>query len=681
MSRFSIRIQVFALAGAFLTLMVSSVFFGVVSNTRVGGFVVESSHTAEIDIKVSQVQSNTERALLNVLMIDRGEQAAFDGLEDNLTSAVAGIDTALVLISEYTGQQDVYLDVSAALSSARDDLAGLLADMPQIRVALGHERSRDFRNRVIPLLQGGLDVLAHEHSVLSEKSETASANTLELVSKSTLLMSVALAVSTVIGLGLALAFGRMLVNPIQRAATSVGRIAAKDYETAVSDINRKDEMGEIARQLDILRNKMAKGQAAAAKVSQESDRRIELFETLGHSMKNLKSGALQDRIVVEDWDDLGGGYVHLCQDFNELAMSLEELVESLRGSAKTVEGNSCELSTMSDEMSRRAEVQAATLEESAAALDELSESVQNAACRAQEADDKVGEGRRRAEEGGEVMTRAMEAMSSIAASSEQITQIIGVIDDIAFQTNLLALNAGVEAARAGETGKGFAVVASEVRGLAQRAAESASEIKDLVLNSTAQVEDGEKLVQQTSVTLGQIVESVTSVSEMVAGIAIASREQASAVKEINVGVAELDKVTQQNAAMVGNATASSQALNHEATRLTELLERFAGGEIPQDDILHTENVPGHEFGTAHYGDDDNSDWRGQDASAHGEQVENPGQQAYMNTSADWDDQPNNSEAKEPDIETWSQDVVEPDPVPMEPHQPAMAANADQWKDF
>lgn len=657
MSRFSIRIQVFALAGAFLTLMVGSVLFGVLSNSRLGGLVVDSSHAVEVDIEVSEVHSSVEGALLSILMIDRGEQAGFDSLEDNLTKAVTGIETALDLMKEYNDQADEYGAMIEELDTVRADLAGLLAEMPQIREALGHDRSRDFRNRVIPLVQGNLDILKHEHDVLRKSADTASSQMLGVVEASTTTMSVALAVSIAIGLGLALAFGRMLVNPIQRAAESVGRIAAKDYETDVSDTDRQDEMGEIARQLDVLRTKMGKGQAAAEQVSRENDRRIALFDTLGNSMKSLKAGALQDRIDCEDWEDLGDSYVQLCSDFNELAASLEDLVDSLRGSAKTVEGNSCELSTMSDEMSRRAEVQAATLEQSAAALDELSESVQNAALRAQEADDKVGEGRQRAQEGGEVMTRAMEAMSSIAASSEQITQIIGVIDDIAFQTNLLALNAGVEAARAGETGKGFAVVASEVRGLAQRAAESASEIKDLVLNSTAQVEDGEKLVQQTSVTLGQIVESVTSASEMVAGIAIASREQASAVKEINIGVAELDKVTQQNAAMVGDATASSQALNHEASRLTNLLERFNGG-----DSLSEPEARG--------------------PSENGKSVDTEHTETHLNTSTEWTDQPqNNGSSPEPDVETWSQGVEEPDPIPMEPHQPAMAANADQWKEF
>ena len=261
---------------------------------------------------------------------------------------------------------------------------------------------------------------------------------------------------------------------------------------------------------------------------------------------------------------------------NGLAEALCELVDTLKQSATLVQSNAGDLSSMSSEMSRRSEVQAATLEQSAAALEELAGSVDSAADRARLADELVTENRQRAEEGGSVMARAMEAMASITKSSEQITQIIGVIDDIAFQTNLLALNAGVEAARAGDSGKGFSVVASEVRSLAQRASDSAKEIKALVSNSSQQVKDGGRLVEDTSVTLSAIVKNVTEVSAMVSDIAQSAREQSSAVQEINIGVAELDKVTQENAAMAGQTTSASAQLTAEASRLSAMLQSFGG---------------------------------------------------------------------------------------------------------
>jgi methyl-accepting chemotaxis protein len=257
----------------------------------------------------------------------------------------------------------------------------------------------------------------------------------------------------------------------------------------------------------------------------------------------------------------------------------------------TVETNANDLADMSMKMSQRAEVQAATLEESAAALEELSESVRSAARRAQEADDKVIEGRRRAELGGEVMGRAMDAMSSIAKSSEQITRIIGVIDDIAFQTNLLALNAGVEAARAGEAGKGFSVVASEVRALAQRSTEAAKEIKTLISGSTKQVECGVGFVGGAGTALASIVQRVTHISDLVRNMATGTTEQAVGLGEINIGVNQLDHVTQQNAAMVEEATAASHTLKFDASSLQDLVRNFRTSPNTNDNTEHTNLNP------------------------------------------------------------------------------------------
>jgi len=201
----------------------------------------------------------------------------------------------------------------------------------------------------------------------------------------------------------------------------------------------------------------------------------------------------------------------------------------------------------------------------------LSRPARRAVC----ADSYVGANRRQADDGRVVMDRALKSMHSIARSSERINQILAVIDDIAFQTNLLALNAGVEAARAGETGKGFSVVASEVRSLAQRAAESAREIKDLVTQSSKEVEEGEALVQETSETLGLIVDNVAAVSSLVAEIAASTKAQAAGVQEINSGMSELDSVTQKNAAMVLEASSASNALSAEARKLESHLAHFS----------------------------------------------------------------------------------------------------------
>lgn len=579
MSRFSIRTQIFAFAGAFLILLAASASFSVLTNSRLGSLVVATDAVKSQETLISRITAEVDSALVQVLMIDRGEPTAYDKLAQHLGNAEAHVANAEAIIASPATASAAKPELYDNLMAIAAELSALHVSVPDMQSAPSHERSRDFRNRVIPLLQGHVDTLRLQKDILSAEVDGETQAVLEVAKGSTPLMLAGLVGGLGIGLVLAFLFGRKLSDPVQRAAEAVSSIAENDFSCEISGIERRDEIGDIARKLKALQEKLAEAEIADKRIRAEREMRIDLFQTLSMAMSRLKGGALQERITGSDWSELGDSYVSLCDDFNDLAATLETLVGSLRGSSSMVAENSRELSTMSDDMSQRAVMQAATIEQSAAALEELSESVRSAAERAKDVENKAVEGRRRAEDGQLVMGQALEAMSSIAKSSEQINQIIGVIDDIAFQTNLLALNAGVEAARAGDAGKGFSVVASEVRGLAQRASESAREIKNLVTNSTAQVEDGERLVQKTSETLGQIAESVNDVSVMVADISTSASEQASGVSEINVGVSELDKVTQQNTAMVADVSSSSQELSGEAARLTELLARFSGDVV------------------------------------------------------------------------------------------------------
>ena len=271
-------------------------------------------------------------------------------------------------------------------------------------------------------------------------------------------------------------------------------------------------------------------------------------------------------------------YEQLRADFNATIGSLREVVSTLTENASSIRSGAGEISQASDDLSRRTEGQAATLEETAAALDQLTASVKSAADGANQADMAMRSARDEAEASGAVVSDAVSAMEQIQKSSDQISQIIGVIDDIAFQTNLLALNAGVEAARAGEAGRGFAVVASEVRALAQRSSEAAKEIKTLISTSSEQVDRGVGLVGRAGDALSKIVASVTEISGLVTNIAASSKEQAIGISEINNGVNQLDQVTQQNAAMVEESTAASHALRSEANALGEIIARFRIGE-------------------------------------------------------------------------------------------------------
>jgi methyl-accepting chemotaxis protein len=264
----------------------------------------------------------------------------------------------------------------------------------------------------------------------------------------------------------------------------------------------------------------------------------------------------------------------LRSDFNSAMGALDETLTAVAASTRSVGGGASEIAVASDDLSRRTEQQAASLEETAAALDEITATVKRSADGAKQASGAASGARTDAQKSGEVVREAVAAMGEIEASARQITQIIGVIDEIAFQTNLLALNAGVEAARAGEAGRGFAVVASEVRALAQRSAEAAKEIKTLIATSTSQVGRGVKLVGETGEALTGIVTKVTQIDGLISEIALSSQEQATGLSQVNTAVNQMDQVTQQNAAMVEEATAAAANLRSESQELTRLVGRF-----------------------------------------------------------------------------------------------------------
>ncbi|TWB52042.1 methyl-accepting chemotaxis sensory transducer with Pas/Pac sensor [Rhizobium sp. ERR 922] len=264
----------------------------------------------------------------------------------------------------------------------------------------------------------------------------------------------------------------------------------------------------------------------------------------------------------------------LRHDFNATIEKLSETLTTVGHNASAIAAGSRELGHSAEAFSRRTEQQAASVEETAAALEEITTTVTDSSQRAEEAGRLVAETKRGAEESGTVVRNAVAAMDQIEKSSREITNIIGVIDDIAFQTNLLALNAGVEAARAGEAGKGFAVVAQEVRELAQRSASAAKEIKALITTSSQHVKNGVGLVGQTGRALEHIVTQVADINTNVAAIVKASKEQTIGLREINSAINSLDQTTQQNAAMVEESTAASLRLANEADALHTLLAQF-----------------------------------------------------------------------------------------------------------
>ena len=261
-------------------------------------------------------------------------------------------------------------------------------------------------------------------------------------------------------------------------------------------------------------------------------------------------------------------------DFNQAVATLEQTLREVSTNTAAIRSGTGEIASASDDLSRRTEQQAASLEETAAALDQITATVRRTAEGSEQARTVVEAARTDARASGEVVARAMDAMHGIEASSRQIAQITGVIDEIAFQTNLLALNAGVEAARAGDAGRGFAVVASEVRALAQRSAGAAKEIKTLIVTSGEQVKTGVELVGETGEALSRIVHQVTDISSTVTSIAASAHQQASGLAQVNTAVNQMDQVTQQNAAMVEETTAAAHHLVQETDALSQLVGRF-----------------------------------------------------------------------------------------------------------
>ncbi|WP_374473133.1 PAS domain-containing methyl-accepting chemotaxis protein, partial [Phenylobacterium sp.] len=311
--------------------------------------------------------------------------------------------------------------------------------------------------------------------------------------------------------------------------------------------------------------------AANERERREAAERQELaMGRLAQGLSGLAEGDLTVRIDGE----FPAEYGRVQTDFNAAIQRLSEVMGVIVETAGSIGAATGEIGQAADDLSKRTEQQAASLEETAAALDEITATVRKTAEGANHARDVVATARADAERSGEVVREAVSAMTGIEKSAQQISQIIGVIDEIAFQTNLLALNAGVEAARAGDAGRGFAVVASEVRALAQRSADAAKEIKTLISTSTQQVGEGVTLVGRTGEALERIVAQVSDITGVVTEIAASAQEQATGLAEVNTAVNQMDQVTQQNAAMVEQSTAASHALAQETHQLTELISRF-----------------------------------------------------------------------------------------------------------
>ncbi|MET0358804.1 MAG: methyl-accepting chemotaxis protein [Pararhizobium sp.] len=385
---------------------------------------------------------------------------------------------------------------------------------------------------------------------------------------------------------------RGIASPIHSITAAMTGLARGDTDSTIPYAQRTDEIGQMASAVEVFRtaavnNKELQTQAESLRRTAEADRerlsaeaeraaqaRLEqATSSLADGLRRLAAGDLSFRLDVPFAPD----FEALRHDLNAAVSQLNETLAAVAVAADQIDNGAREVSESANDLSRRTEQQAASLEETAAALDQITANVGQSSMRTNEAREVASHANKSASRSGEVVAEAVTAMGRIEHSSSQISSIIGVIDEIAFQTNLLALNAGVEAARAGEAGRGFAVVAQEVRELAQRSAKAAKEIKDLIRNSTAEVESGVKLVRDTGDVLKTIEAHVIEINGHMEAIATSAREQSTGLAEVNIAVNQMDQVTQQNAAMVEETSAAGSTLASESARLRDLISHFTLG--------------------------------------------------------------------------------------------------------
>jgi methyl-accepting chemotaxis protein len=546
---------------------------------------LEQARAAVEELLISTTDAENQAAIAEL----KQATAAFDTEITNVAALVPDQASALQALQ---ARADTLLNTTCARSVA----LGMSANTDALDVAA---QAEFLKNCGPSFPQLTADVTA-ERVVLSSEAqqnrEAIRANASNAVTLTFVLILVGL---VAIMLGGFFAVRAWIVAPVKGLQGIMDRLSSGDLQAKVTGADRRDEIGGMARAVQVFKDagiekQRLEAEAEAQRVAAEQERQrteaeraaaAKQQEFVVHSvatgLEKLSSGDLLFRLTAE----FGGEYEKLRGDFNEAMGKLQQTMQAIAANTQGVRSGAEEITQASDDLSRRTEQQAASLEETAAALDQITATVRRTAEVANEARDLVSTSKEDAERSGEVVRQTVGAMDGIETSSKQITNIIGVIDEIAFQTNLLALNAGVEAARAGDAGRGFAVVATEVRALAQRSADAAKEIKALISASGAQVATGVKLVSETGHALGRIVTQVSQLNGLVVELAASAKEQSTGLGEVNTAVNQMDQVTQQNAAMVEEATAASHGLSGEAQELARLVGQFRIGESVAPPVL------------------------------------------------------------------------------------------------
>ena len=515
------------------------------------------------------VISAAGRALQSSLTaIIQGKEFLSSGQPSDLDAFFSSFETFERFLGQLTALRPAgpITDHVTALQNLADDYPKILmayadANDEAIRI------NRDLLDQIGPQIQSGLAELTSE---ITLRRDTVQTQIRQVFDRLKVFIPAIGLLAIISAMVVAVVIGRWISGSVARLADTTDRLAGGDNQMEISGTEHDHELGRMARALNVFREAQIERGTASAERAKMRAQQDSVVTTMKRQLAQLADGDLTSKIT----DEFAPDYEELRSNFNEAVQSLETAVSKVMETTTMIESTTSDTNAATIELSQRTENQAATLEQTAAALDQLTASVRSAAEHAKSVDGSVNKARTEATKNGDIVAQAVNAMSAIERSSKQITQVIGVIDDIAFQTNLLALNAGVEAARAGESGRGFAVVASEVRALAQRSAEAAKEISELIANSSRHVQQGTRLVGNAGEALAEIIHQVNEIASMTSQIATSAEEQSVGLSEINIGVNQLDQVTQQNAAMVQQSMSRGDALALEAEKLSALIRRF-----------------------------------------------------------------------------------------------------------
>jgi methyl-accepting chemotaxis protein len=552
---------------------------GLNENSGLQGELRDAVHKAEARLG----QLDQPRLMVLMLMmrrhekdfIQRGDEKYGDELRKRVAEFEDALKTAAIdanvkielknLIESYQSSFMAFMVQQSSLKEEADDLAAIY-------------------NRIRPSLVAVRDGAATRYAEAQMSAAGLRQNILYAIGGMAALVAL-----------LALYFGRRVSRPIVQIVAVMRQLTAGNLDAPLPKITRSDEIGDMAKAVAAFRdaaiekveleNRAAeqRQQADEARLRSEDERRrnaeaqthaaeeqARAIAALADGLTKLADGDLMIRLD----DGFTESYRRIKDDFNRMIARLQQTIVEIAAATREVTNASAEISTSTTDLSQRTEEQAASLEETSAAMEEISKTVKKNAENARHANESAARARDVAHSGGQVITQAVEAMAQIEGSSRKVSDIIGVIDEIARQTNLLALNAAVEAARAGEAGRGFAVVASEVRSLAQRSAQAAKDIKQLITSSSGQVQQGVALVNKGGAALTEIVESIKSVAAIVSDIAAASAEQATGLEQVNRALAQMNAVTQQNSALIEENSATAKTLEQQATAMDERVALF-----------------------------------------------------------------------------------------------------------